>query len=279
MEKMKKRALLFGINGYRKLPELHYAQNDALGVANALKTHYQFSENEVVVLASDRDEPDSKEDILERLEWSESLDLLIVGFWGHGVWRGKKRYLCPRGTRLERIEDTALTLEDLRDAVQRIPAKNICIILDCCQSQVDARMAEVPTLEVGARNIVMEIFDPKKSDRVEEVQEQTVAILNSCSEGELAYEWDEKSHGFFTHHLIEALQRGETEVTKIFSYVREETKKSADLKQKKQVPFYECLGGAEIILPAADIILPAIQTKTFYVPENPNNVKITTHEI
>ena len=59
-------------------------------------------------------------------------------------------------------------------------------------------------------------------------------------------------------------------MNQIFTYVQNETRKRS---YERQCPFFEFKGGAEIIL-------PAIPLKRFYVPENPNNVKIATnHEI
>ncbi|MDO4570072.1 MAG: SUMF1/EgtB/PvdO family nonheme iron enzyme [Planctomycetia bacterium] len=273
---MKKRAFLFGINDYNGvLNPLKYARQDAEGVARALKKYYQFEENEVELVTCETNfKPNTKFDILRGLKkWSEPLDLLLVGFWGHGVWREGKRYLCPIATDVEHMKETALTLAELRDAIRKIPAKNVCVILDCCQSRSEGRNGESLPLETGARDIVMELFNPTSSSSSGDSAAQTIAILNSCSEGERAYEWDEKAHGFFTHHLLEAFERAEPRVTNIFSYVQEETRKSAALEQKKQKPFFECMGGAEIFL-------PAVPKQTFFVPENPNEVSIvTTHDI
>ncbi|MDO4570031.1 MAG: SUMF1/EgtB/PvdO family nonheme iron enzyme [Planctomycetia bacterium] len=249
---MEKRAFLFGINEYRALSHLSYARQDAEAVANALKEFYQFKHNEVVLATCQGKNirPDTKFDILECLTWAEPLDLLVVGFWGHGAWYEGKRYLCLTGTRPNSMSDTAISLEEIRDAIRQIPAKNVCIILDCCQSSADGRMGISPTLEIGARDIVLEIFNPEHLQRNNEPIIQTVAILNSCSEGECAYEWGEKSHGFFTQHLLEALESAEPRVTNIFSYVRRETVKSASAMQKRQSPFYEFRGDSEIFLPA-----------------------------
>ncbi|MDO4568861.1 MAG: SUMF1/EgtB/PvdO family nonheme iron enzyme [Planctomycetia bacterium] len=257
---MKKMAFLFGINRYSPpLVDLKYARQDAEAVAEVLKKCYEFSDDDVVLATCEQGvRPFTKHNILRCFdpeilrcsEWKEALDLLIVGFWGHGVWRDGKRYLCPMGTMLEHVESLALSLQELRDAIRKIPAKNVCIILDCCQSRIDSRDGEAPALEPRARDIVMQTFAPKKLDLGGETVSQTVAILNSCSEGERAYEWGEKSHGFFTHYLLEAFRRGETRVSEIFTYVQEQTWRSTARLQKNQKPFFECMGKPEIFLPA-----------------------------
>ncbi|MDO4570179.1 MAG: caspase family protein, partial [Planctomycetia bacterium] len=263
---MEKQAFLFGANQYERLTNLKYAHLDAEGVASELKNKYQFHENEVF-LACGSNVPRTKIDFLNRLERSTPLDLLFVGFWGRSVWYNGECYLCLTGTRLEKIKSTALSLKEFRDAIRKIPAKNVCLILDCSlcrplaqsggfqqflsffkRRQPNALTNDAPTLGTGAQNTILKLFAPQISEQSNRPSTQTIAILNSCSDGERAYEWDEKSLSIFSHYLIEALKWAEPSVTRIFSYVREQTQMSAAAQTKLQTPFHAIFGGTDILL-------------------------------
>ncbi|MDO4571602.1 MAG: caspase family protein, partial [Planctomycetia bacterium] len=87
---MKKCAFLFGVNDYSELPRLRYARQDAEAVAEALRESYGFGENEVYLHTCNKSSalrPSNQKRILKAFNWPEGLgvlDLLIVGFWGHG---------------------------------------------------------------------------------------------------------------------------------------------------------------------------------------------------
>ncbi|MDO4569777.1 MAG: formylglycine-generating enzyme family protein, partial [Planctomycetia bacterium] len=209
--------------------------------------------------------PLTKDSILGSLKWEHELDLLIVGFWGHGVVVNNERYLCPIVADPKRINETAVALSDVLETVGKIPAKNVCIILDCCQSRIEEgrSVEESPTFEEGelrrietlaerifSRDIEWNLWESSTS--TPHKIGQTVAILNACSDMEKAYEWDEKGHGFFTAHLLTALRDRKTSLHEIYQFVHNETIKSAQKKHVRQTPSWIFKGAAP------DIILPAI---------------------
>ncbi|MDO4569625.1 MAG: SUMF1/EgtB/PvdO family nonheme iron enzyme [Planctomycetia bacterium] len=262
---MKKCAFLFGVNDYSELPQLRYARQDAEAVAKALKEAYGFGENEIFLRTCKNESaalrPSNRRRILSAFDWSEALgvlDLLIVGFWGHGSIdeRTKKRYLCPIDAEMGDLPGTAVSLDQIKEAIRQIPAKNVCLILDCCQNVVgEDRDSAAFSLEEGAkenldamaRDIGMSVS--KNTTHGSNIH-QTVAILNSCSEGERAYEWAEREHGFFTAHLLEALHERKNMIADVFEYAKEKTIESVRTKGKKQNPFCSCYGGMNIVLPA-----------------------------
>ena len=251
---MNKRAFLFGINEYNDpIAKLKYARQDAEAVAKVLRNSYGFQENEIMLATCGTSfKPAGKFDILGAIRWEEVLDLLLLGFWGHSFWRDGKRYLLPVGARLDHLNETAVTLDELYDAIRKIPAKNVCIFLDCCQGRVEAaRDVASPELEKELQKYAREQLQKRFSPR----PGQTVAILNSCSEEQKAYEWDEKHHGLFTVHLLEALTLAKTDVKDIFAHVQTQMRRSTASLQKIQTPFltYEGEPDAEMILPAAPV--------------------------
>ena len=147
---MKKQALLIGINEYQILPGLKYARQDAEAVEQALKQNYCFSDDEVMLLTDAKPglfkptDRDIIQDHLEKLA-NQDLDLFIFGFWGHGLFRNGKRYLCPMIVKGDRVERQGLPFDELQELLAKIRAKNTCLILDCCQTIHDRGEAETLT--------------------------------------------------------------------------------------------------------------------------------------
>ena len=263
---MKKQALLIGINEYQILPTLKYARQDAEAVADSLKQNYCFSENEVMLLTDDRPglfKPTDKyiiQDHLEKLA-KQDLDLFIFGFWGHGLFRNGKRYLCPLNVMGNRAEVQGLPFDELQELLSRIHAKNTCMILDCCQTIHDRGEAETLTasdkdsMENAARDIVL-----RRKTQIPDFQ-SNVAILNSCKEGQSAYEWDARQHGLFTAHLLDAMKKRSNSVMQIASYISSNIEKTALELGKDQTPFYKLEG--DIVLPVETKSTPLVTGDVF----------------
>lgn len=269
---MKKQALLIGINEYQILPGLKYARQDAEAVADALKQNYCFTDNEVMVLTDARPglfKPTDKyiiQDHLEKLA-NQELDLFIFGFWGHGLFRNGQRYLCPLNVMANRAEHQGLPFDELQELLAKIRAKNTCLILDCCQTIHDRGEAETLTasdkasMENAARDIVL-----RRKEQMPDFQ-SNVAILNSCKEGQSAYEWDARQHGLFTAHLLDAMKKRSNSVMQIASYISSNIEKTALELGKEQTPFYKLEG--DIVLPVETKAPPLVSQKTYSVDKNP----------
>ncbi|MBR5161998.1 MAG: caspase family protein, partial [Thermoguttaceae bacterium] len=263
---MKKQAFLIGINDYQILPQLRYARQDAEAVAESLKQNYCFSENEVMLLTDSKPglfKPTSRyiiQDHLEKLS-NQNLDLFIFGFWGHGLFRNDKRYLCPLDVMSARAEHQGLPFDELQELLSNIRAKNTCLILDCCQTFHDRgetetlTASEQTTMENAARNIVL-----KRKEQIPDFQ-SNVAILNSCKEGQSAYEWDERKHGLFTAYLLEAMKKRSNSVMQIASYISSNIEKTALELGKAQTPFYKLEG--DIVLPVNTKSSPLVTGDVF----------------
>jgi hypothetical protein len=263
---MKKQALLIGINEYQILPALKYARQDAEAVADSLKQNYCFSENEVMLLTDDRPglfKPTDKyiiQDHLEKLA-KQDLDLFIFGFWGHGVVRNGQRYLCPLNVMPDAVEEDGVPFDVLMNLLTKIRAKNMCLILDCCQKVHDRGESETFTaedqkaIENAARDIVL-----RRKEKTPEFA-SNVAILNSCKQGQSAYEWDKRKHGIFTAHLLDAFTRRFDSVAKIVSDIISNVEKTARELGKKQTPL--CSMEGDIPLPVDTKSSPLVTGDVF----------------
>ena len=263
---MKKQALLIGINEYQILPELKYARQDAEAIEQALKQNYCFSDDEVMLLTDAKPglfKPVNRLIIRSHLEKlaNQELDLFIFGFWGHGFFKNGERYLCPLDVMSDAVEELGFSFTELQQLLSKIKAKNTCMILDCCQKTHDRGGADTMTaadqknMENAARDIVLQ-----RKEQIPEFQ-SNVAILNSCKEGQSAYEWDKRGHGVFTAHLIDAMNRRLDSVAKIVGYISSAVEKTAMELGRVQTPFYKLEG--DIPLPVNTESAPLVTGNVF----------------
>ncbi len=127
---------MVGINAYSGgISPLQSAVRDASAIAESLKTHHSF---DVEVML---DEQAGAAAIAAHLEQRlpEKLDeesAFLFYFAGHGVARGDgsegpKGFLIPHGA-APGAQDTWLSMDRVREALQALPCKHLLVILDCC---------------------------------------------------------------------------------------------------------------------------------------------------
>ncbi len=260
---MKKHALLIGVNEYDNLMDLRFACQDASETAAALRENYGFEHQEITLMTDSSERymrPSSSGGIEshfeEIIESNPNLDLLIFGFWGHGVFLEQQLYLCPTSASRNRIQQEALSMDRVKKLIAQTGAKNVFIILDCCQKRVgrgdcqDALMTESNQLSLAgaARDIGLAIKQQSESE-TKDGFEPNIAILNSCKEGQCAYEWNERRHGIFTAHLLDAFNRRLDTVSSIVDHIGNQVSETArKLGFASQRPF--CQMDGTVSLPA-----------------------------
>ena len=140
---MSKRALLIGINDYKRIKDLRGCVSDVTNVRDVLKTYYGFDNKEIRVLTDARA---TRENVLSRMEWLiEGLgqgDTAFFHFSGHGSqvrdrdgdelrdW--KDEILCCYGMSW----DGGYITDDEFDAWRKRIETGVLLeaILDCCHS-------------------------------------------------------------------------------------------------------------------------------------------------
>jgi hypothetical protein len=120
-------------------------------------------------------------------------DLLLFYYSGHGDEEGGESYLVARDGRRLVLGDTAVPLARVREIVEDAPARAKVIVLDACHSGAD----------IGGKGP-----KPMSEEFIRRVFEQAegLAVLASCKQGQLSYEWRENERSAFTHFLLEALE-------------------------------------------------------------------------
>lgn len=187
------RGLFIGIDRYAPpLTRLGAAKNDALALS-ALFEDSLSGDCEVLV-----DSHATRQRILgalEKLQWADPTDLVVIGFSGHGTVDHR---LVPVDVDPEDLQRTCIGLDELARALDRIPG-HMLVFLDCCFSGGFG----------GAR-----VFSPAVERSVHEERGAVEAlaggggrvVVTASGAGEPAIETTAFGHGIFTYHLLAALQ-------------------------------------------------------------------------
>ncbi|QBD82936.1 caspase family protein [Ktedonosporobacter rubrisoli] len=191
-------AVLVGINQYEDV--LSYGQlkvcvQDATSLFTTLNKG-KFKTEQMYLLTDHTSLIPSRERILTTLELiaqaTEPDDLLLFYFSGHGRLEEGESYLIPRnGTASVRY--TGIALSSIKSIMLAAQARAKVIILDACHSGTTLQAKGKPFM---SEEFINDVFRDAEG----------LAIISSCQQGQLSYEWPEKQCSVFTYYLLEALQ-------------------------------------------------------------------------
>lgn len=245
-------AIVVGINKYKRLDDLKYAERDALALYGALYkagfshveliTSFSHFSNETSVNFDDLHEYIVKTIPTKKLRPDS---ILWFFFAGHG-----KRIAKPSDP--SNVEDYLLTYEASPDfgrdefsigwfPVERIVqslkqtgSKNIILCLDACRASRNGRSGS------------------GDSDSIQGTYEG-VATLFACQKNQISYEIEQLRHGVFTYALLEVLsEKSYSTVRELSDYLERRVPKLCSEHQKKhlQVPICQVAGDFKWTLPA-----------------------------
>jgi formylglycine-generating enzyme required for sulfatase activity len=245
-------AIVVGINKYKRLDDLKYAERDALALYGALYkagfshveliTSFSHFSNETSVNFDDLHEYIVKTIPTKKLRPDS---ILWFFFAGHG-----KR--IAKLSDPSKVEDYLLTYEASPDfgrdefligwfPVERIVqslkqtgSKNIILCLDACRASRDGRSGS------------------GDSDSIQGTYEG-VATLFACQKNQISYEIEQLRHGVFTYALLEVLsEQSCPTVRELSDYLERRVPKLCSEHQKKhlQVPICQVAGDFKWTLPA-----------------------------
>jgi hypothetical protein len=237
-------AVLVGINNYQDayIADLSVCVNDATAIQEVLKHHFQSA---ALLTDSTYDSLPTRANILAALATTalaaEEEDILLFYFSGHGIADNGESYLIPCDARRSALKHTAIAMQDIRELFSQSSARAKVIILDACHSGAD----------IGKASSVM---TPEFIQRVFE-EAEGMAVLASCKQGQLSYEWPRQSRSVFTHFLLEALegkadldQKGFLTVTDVSRYVVNGVKQWSIRHRVPQTPTLQYTVIGDIIL-------------------------------
>jgi peptidoglycan/xylan/chitin deacetylase (PgdA/CDA1 family)/uncharacterized caspase-like protein len=197
-------AVVVGINAYKSWPRLSYAVNDAQAVRDMLVRTYAFPPDHVTTLL---DGEATREKILAAL--GDNLadakkvahdDRVFVFFAGHGVTRklpsGKNQgYIVPVDAAAQSFQSQAISMTNLQDASDAIPAKHVFFVMDACYSGLAlTRGGSAGGAGADRRQYLMEI-----------TRRQSREVLTAGGGDEQVADNGPGGHSIFTWTLLQGL--------------------------------------------------------------------------
>lgn len=243
-------AIVIGIENYReKLPTVDFATSDARLVTKYLTQVMGYPEENVVTLLNDRAAKSDLEKYFEK--WLpnnvEKDSTVLIYYSGHGSPNPKSgdSFLVPFDGDPTFIDETGFSLKRLYKSLEKLPAKEVIVMLDSCFSGAGGRSV----IAKGARPLVVKL----KNDLG--MNEKTV-VLSASSGSQISSTYDKKGHGLFTYFMLKGLKGeadnnsdGKVEIAELFDYIKPKiTRTARKLYNNEQSPQMVAPRGQKVIL-------------------------------
>ena len=207
-------AIVIGIEKYRQaLPTADYAKRDAQTVTEYLSRVMGYPAENIVTLFNDRAAKSDMEKYFAK--WLannvETDSSVFIYYSGHGAPDPKTgdAFLVPYDGDPSFIEQTCYPLARLYAELEKLPAKEIVVVLDSCFSGAGGRSV----LATGARPLVMNPNKyPVRSDRI--------AVLSASSGSQISSTYEENGHGLFTYFLLKGIKEGNADLRNLYCYLK-----------------------------------------------------------
>ena len=229
---MKYLGLFVGVDRYAS-PDISWLSSAARD-AEALYSLFgdTFGADHFRLLTDDAATRASIQEEFESLAACDPDDVVIVTFSGHGT---STHELVTFDADRDDLSGSCIPLGTLTEWFERIPARRLVCVLDCCFSggagakvlQADALMRSLDSAEVALGRL-------SGNGRI---------IITASTATEEAWEIPRLGHGLLTHHLLEALQgapevarAGRIPVYRLLAYVSSRVADASEALGKTQHP-------------------------------------------
>jgi len=188
----KKHALVIGINAYPTMP-LEAAVADARAVSKRLQ---ELNFEVTTLLDGDASSQRIRSELGTRLARTAPDDQVLIYFAGHGVTerlhdKQLEGYILPVDVNLKDLYSTAISMKELRDLTQRIPAKHVLYVFDSCHSGLGL------TRSTNRQNQDIEKYLTQLAGK------RAAYMITAGKAGEVAREVG--GHGVFTLHFLDGI--------------------------------------------------------------------------
>ena len=217
-----RRAIVVGNQNYdsRSVTRPEFAVEDANLVHKMLVGRYQVPPGQALQLI-DENRARLEQAVPEFLGRIPADGSVVFFFTGRAYKSDDgKVYLALKDVDLGRIGETGLALQWLVDALERCPAKEKLLVLDCNHAGSGADLTMEPTTE--------EMFN-SLTHLAGRGPLRTVTAIASCKAGQRSADWTEKRHGLFGWLLAEGYagmgdknRDNRIEPTELFGYLQEQ---------------------------------------------------------
>lgn len=219
-------AIVIGIEKYReRLPKADFAEHDAKMMSEYLVQAMGFLEENVILRTNDKA---SLTDLIKYFEnWLpnnvEKDSSVFVYYSGHGAPNPKTgdAYLVPYDGDPTFVESTGYPLKRLYASLDKLPAKEVTVVLDSCFSGGGGRSV----LAKGAKPMVLAIENPVLAGN-------KTAVLAASAGDQISSAYEEKGHGLLTYYFLKGLQGdgdlnkdGAIDLAELYDYIKPKVQK------------------------------------------------------
>ncbi|MCX2721254.1 caspase family protein, partial [Roseibium salinum] len=227
-------ALIVGIADYQNAPDLYNTTNDGKLISETLKKlDFEVSEHFDIGL-------DEFKDLLKRFEFeSETADVALVYFAGHGIEVGGTNFLVPAdadAASRQRVADTSVSLDDILAAVDKARQLRI-VILDSCRNDPFASADGKDTLTLENASVRSSLAPPSP--------ERGTLVAYAAEAGAIALDGAGDNSPFATA-LAQTLKTKDLEIGLAFRRVRDTVLKATGNAQEPHT--YGSLSGQPYFL-------------------------------
>ena len=261
-EESKRWALIVGVSKYEnpQISPVPGAENDAFALRDALIEHAGFPKEQVLMLTSGQESfmQPGRTNILRDLRRIKAEippdGLLMFAFAGHGIERDNRAFLIPGDASIiddvDFLEETAVSLDNLKNLIRGMNAKQVVLLLDACRNDPRAGRS-VDGIDGNRMTSAQTGFSFAKANEGVEAFVTLYATAVGYRAWEVMDRATGKARGSFSTALVDGLagkarnERGEVTLQSLVSYVQDAVPalvKSEYGDDREQRPFVQ-IGG------------------------------------
>lgn len=230
-------AVIIGAEHYESLPGADFADHDARRFYDYAHKALGVPESRIKVLSGDAAR---RSDILLALrhwlaaEVGEGTTDVFFFYSGHGLASpdGRRRYLLPIDAKVDLLEDTAISSEQLVAMLEARRPRSVTMLIDSCYSGMSRSGA---TLLAAARPIAIH-------SETEELP-SNMTVISSAAGNQISVSSAEVGHGLFSYFLMKGLEGdadqnrdGRIGSQELHAYVAERVAREALRRGVRQTP-------------------------------------------
>jgi uncharacterized caspase-like protein len=221
-------AIVIGVEQYRqKLPKADFATHDAQAVTESLTKVMGYPAENVITLINDQATHADLAKYVEKwlLKNVKTGSTVFIYFSGLGTSSPETGdvFLVPYDGDPSFIDQTGYSLKRMNDALRKLPAKEIIVVLDSCFSGAGGKSVLVE----GARPLAINL---QKSL----VFSRNMTVLAAASGDQGCSSYQAKGHSLFTYYLLNGIKNedvilpdGSLDLGDLFSYVQPQVERVA----------------------------------------------------
>lgn len=228
-------AVVVGIEKYRDVPGVDYAQRDAQIMHAYLTGAMGFDPKNVVLL---QNQGAALTDMATYLgpwlkDHVDEKSRIFIYYAGHGAVDPQtgEAYLIPYDGNPSYVQTKALSVDSLYGFLAKLPSKNIIVALDSCFSGAGGRSV----IAKGARPLILSRKAPPVG--------ANMVVLTAAGGSQISTHLPEAEHGLFSYFLFKGLRGsadadkdGKVTTAELFGYVLPSVERQARKQHVEQTP-------------------------------------------